>query len=218
MRSKAPRRTSPPRSAQNVAAEVRDHLRASTVTWMAVRRDTTEQIWQRVGHEDWKTMRKYLRVAEALAEGFGVPFPPLPQGLIVPPESSDLSSESNLSCGKNSGADGTRTRGLRRDSAEILPGAAPVYEPNGQFVDSCFGAAIAYLRAAEAGAIELPQLAALIEGVRYSKIPLLGDLCRDIVEALRCGELELATSRGLRLATGAVQLGALLSAKTGTTP
>ena len=97
-----------------------------------------------------------------------------------------------------------------------MPGAAPVYEPNGQFVDSCFVAALAYLRAAEAGAIELPQLAALIEGVRYSKIPLLGDLCRDIVEALRCGELELATSRGLRLATGAVQLGALLHEKTGT--
>jgi hypothetical protein len=85
-------------------------------------------------------------------------------------------------------------------------------------VDSCFGAAVAYLQAAQAGAVELPQLAALIEGLRYAKIPLLADLCQDIVEALRCGELELATSRGLRLATGAVQLGALLSAKTGTQP
>jgi hypothetical protein len=117
---------------------------------------------------------------------------------------------------KISGADGTRTRGLRRDSAEILPVAAPVYEPNGQFVDSCFGAAVAYLQAAQAGAVELPQLAALIEGLRYAKVPFLADLCQDIIEALRCGELELATSRGLRLATGAVQLGALLHEKTGT--
>jgi hypothetical protein len=83
-------------------------------------------------------------------------------------------------------------------------------------VDNSFAVGLAYLQAAQAGAVELPQLAALIEGLRYSKVPLLADLCQDIVEALRCGELELATARGLRLATGAVQLGALLSAKTGT--
>jgi hypothetical protein len=85
-------------------------------------------------------------------------------------------------------------------------------------VDSCFGAAVAYLQAAQAGVVELPELAALIEGLRYSKVPLLADLCQDIVEPLRCGELDLATSRGLRLATGAIQLGALLNPKTGTQP
>jgi hypothetical protein len=83
-------------------------------------------------------------------------------------------------------------------------------------VDNSFAAGLAFLQAAEAGAVELQHLAALIEGLRYSKVPLLGDLCQDIVEALRCGELELATSRGLRLATGAVQLGTLLNPKTGT--
>jgi integrase len=46
-------------------------LRASTVTWMAVRQDRAERIMQRVGHEDWPAMKKYMRTAEALAPGFG---------------------------------------------------------------------------------------------------------------------------------------------------
>jgi integrase len=59
-------------------------LRASTVTWMAVRGDSTERIMQRAGHEDWPTMKKYLRTAEALADGFGDVFPPLPETLLRP--------------------------------------------------------------------------------------------------------------------------------------
>ncbi len=59
-------------------------LRASTVTWMGVRGDSTERIMQRVGHEDWPTMKKYLRTAEALSEGFGDVFPPLPESLLCP--------------------------------------------------------------------------------------------------------------------------------------
>jgi len=57
-------------------------LRASTVTWMAVRGETAEKIMQRVGHEDWDTMKKYLRTAEALAVAFGEVFPALPPGLL----------------------------------------------------------------------------------------------------------------------------------------
>jgi integrase len=60
-------------------------LRASTVTWMAVRGDTAERIIQRVGHEDWPTMKKYMRTAEALVEGFGEVFPPLPFELLETP-------------------------------------------------------------------------------------------------------------------------------------
>ncbi len=41
-------------------------------------RRRSREIWQRVGHEDWETMRKYMRVAEVLVEGFGDVFPPLP--------------------------------------------------------------------------------------------------------------------------------------------
>ncbi len=57
-------------------------LRASTVTWMAVRGDSAERIMQRVGHEDWPTMKKYLRTAEALAESFGEVFGALPGDLL----------------------------------------------------------------------------------------------------------------------------------------
>jgi integrase len=58
-------------------------LRATCVTWMAVRGDTAERIMQRVGHEDWPTMKRYLRTAEALADSFGEVFGPLPASLVA---------------------------------------------------------------------------------------------------------------------------------------
>ena len=45
---------------------------------MAVRGETAEKIMQRVGHEDWDTMKKSLHTAEELAVAFGevsLPFP-----------------------------------------------------------------------------------------------------------------------------------------------
>ena len=91
-------------------------LRASTVTWMAIRGDGAERIWQRVGHEDWATTRKYLRTAEALSDGLCDVFPPLPAALLEYPEDKDPESIRDLvSTRYLSGADGTRTRGLRRD-------------------------------------------------------------------------------------------------------
>jgi hypothetical protein len=90
-------------------------LRASTVTWMAVRGDGAEKIWQRVGHEDWETMRKYMRVAEVLVEGFGEVFPALPESLLGPADNVPESFHRGTTLRNFSGADGTRTRGLRRD-------------------------------------------------------------------------------------------------------
>ena len=58
-------------------------LRATCVTWMAVRGDTAERIMQRVGHEDWPTMKRYMRTAEALANGFGEVFGRLPASLVA---------------------------------------------------------------------------------------------------------------------------------------
>jgi hypothetical protein len=60
-------------------------LRATCVTWMAVRRDTAERIMQRVGHEDWPTMKRYMRTAEALGGSFGAVFGPLPGALTGTP-------------------------------------------------------------------------------------------------------------------------------------
>jgi integrase len=56
-------------------------LRATGVTWAAVRGDDPLRIKQRAGHKSFSTTEGYIREAENLREGFGVPFPPLPAGL-----------------------------------------------------------------------------------------------------------------------------------------
>ena len=60
-------------------------LRATGVTWMAVRGDDALKIMQRAGHADFTTTRIYLREAEALRAGFGAVFPPLPSALQTKP-------------------------------------------------------------------------------------------------------------------------------------
>lgn len=56
-------------------------LRATGITWMAVRGDDPLKIRQRVGHEHVATTERYIRVAEELRPGFGAVFPRLPRGV-----------------------------------------------------------------------------------------------------------------------------------------
>lgn len=56
-------------------------LRATGITWMAVRGDDPLKIRQRVGHEHVATTERYIRVAEELLPGFGEVFPALPPAL-----------------------------------------------------------------------------------------------------------------------------------------
>jgi integrase len=58
-------------------------LRATGLTWLAVRGDDPLKIMQRAGHADFETTKVYLREAENLAYGFGMPFPRLPEGLLL---------------------------------------------------------------------------------------------------------------------------------------
>lgn len=53
-------------------------LRATGLTWLAVRGDDPLKIMQRAGHADFGTTQGYIRMAEAVREGFGDVFPPLP--------------------------------------------------------------------------------------------------------------------------------------------
>jgi len=53
-------------------------LRATGLTWLAVRGDDPLKIMQRAGHSDFGTTQGYIRMAEAVREGFGQVFPPLP--------------------------------------------------------------------------------------------------------------------------------------------
>jgi hypothetical protein len=68
-------------------------LRATGLTWMAIRGDDPLRIQQRAGHEDFKTTQGYIREAEAVREGFGEVFPVLPSSLLGDRESSEESSE-----------------------------------------------------------------------------------------------------------------------------
>jgi integrase len=66
-------------------------LRATGLTWMAVRGDDPLKIQQRAGHGDFRTTQGYIREAEAVRDGFGDVFPPLPASLL---ESRDDSKSS----------------------------------------------------------------------------------------------------------------------------
>ena len=57
-------------------------LRATGVTWCAVRGDDPLRIKQRAGHASFSTTEIYIREAENLRQGFGAVFPPLPAGLV----------------------------------------------------------------------------------------------------------------------------------------
>jgi integrase len=60
-------------------------LRATGITWCALRGDEALRIMQRAGHDDFTTTQIYLREAENLATGFGQVFPPLPAELLARP-------------------------------------------------------------------------------------------------------------------------------------
>jgi len=57
-------------------------LRATGVTWMAIRGDDPLRIQQRAGHEDFATTQGYIREAESIREGFGEVFPALPEAML----------------------------------------------------------------------------------------------------------------------------------------
>jgi integrase len=57
-------------------------LRATAITWWAVRGDDAVKIQRRAGHEDFNTTLGYIREAENRRAGFGSPFPPVPPELL----------------------------------------------------------------------------------------------------------------------------------------
>ena len=79
-------------------------LRATGLTWMAVRGDDPLKIKFRAGHSDFKTTEIYIREAEQVKDGFGVVFPALPACLLGDPAAApedESSSESSDDAGRN---------------------------------------------------------------------------------------------------------------------
>jgi site-specific recombinase XerD len=69
-------------------------LRASGITWMAVRGDDQLKIQHRAGHTDFATTQRYIRMGEAVREGFGSPFPELPSCVLESPIARAVSKSS----------------------------------------------------------------------------------------------------------------------------
>ena len=92
-------------------------LRATGLTWMAVRGDDPLKIKQRAGHSTFSTTELYIRQAEAVREGFGDVFPTLPDSLLgldpVWPD-PNLGDESSLNEAVSGGGAGNRTRVRKR--------------------------------------------------------------------------------------------------------
>jgi len=78
-------------------------LRATGLTWMAVRGDDPLKIQQRAGHSTFATTQIYIRTAESVREGFGTPFPPLPsfviEASVTEPESPSSQKQGDSSSG-----------------------------------------------------------------------------------------------------------------------
>lgn len=58
-------------------------LRATGITWRAVRGDDPLKIQRAAGHTDFATTQEYIREAESVRDGFGTPFPTLPDALLT---------------------------------------------------------------------------------------------------------------------------------------
>ncbi len=104
-------------------------LRATGVTWMAVRGDEPLKIKHRAGHQTFSTTEGYIREAEAVREGFGEPFPPLPEGLLrgtgfcppVVPELSPVGTEGGANLSKSHEGEGFGDRDSNPDSRNQNP-------------------------------------------------------------------------------------------------
>lgn len=106
-------------------------LRATGITWCAVRGDEPLKIMQRAGHADLQTTQIYVREAENLAAGFGVVFPHLPPDLLDGGFASHSrrseSQSSNTAISDHLGVEPTRIEFVEEKppSAENKSGSSP---------------------------------------------------------------------------------------------
>lgn len=104
-------------------------LRATGLTWMAVRGDDPLKIKQRAGHSTFSTTELYIREAEAVRDGFGDVFPPLPAALLESPQNRPGAIDASLSrevARVFRAGHGSRTRAENEhETPQITPDRAP---------------------------------------------------------------------------------------------
>jgi len=61
-------------------------LRATGITWAAIRGDDAMKIMSRSGHSEYQTMLGYVRETEVVRDGLGEAFPTLPEALTGSPQ------------------------------------------------------------------------------------------------------------------------------------
>ncbi|HET9930405.1 MAG TPA: tyrosine-type recombinase/integrase [Polyangiaceae bacterium] len=71
-------------------------LRATGITWMAIRGDDPLKIQQRAGHTSFDTTQEYIRLAESMRTGFGDVFPSLPSELYESPGDGGFRSQVSI--------------------------------------------------------------------------------------------------------------------------
>jgi len=89
-------------------------LRATGITWCAVRGDDPLKIKQRAGHSTFSTTEGYIREAENLRDGFGDVFPELPDSMILGPVIGPSELRNGKKVNDISGGAGNRTRVRKR--------------------------------------------------------------------------------------------------------
>ena len=116
-----------------------DATRATGITWAAVRGDEPLRIKQRAGHASFSTTEGYIREADNMREGFGVPFPALPAELlgasaptvIAEPAAEEARRRPTRGFGRDIGRQPPRrSRRLEKTSAEVVEarGVEPLSE------------------------------------------------------------------------------------------
>ena len=98
-------------------------LRATGITWRAVRGDDPLKIQRDAGHRDLATTQRYIREASVYGDGFGAVFPELPASLLTDgPRAPDG--------GGGEGGDRRRSRGRPRGSGARAKGVPSIESSN----------------------------------------------------------------------------------------
>jgi hypothetical protein len=115
-------------------------LRATGLTWLAVRGEEPLRIKQRAGHTAFAMTEKYIREGEAVRDGFGDVFPPLPEDLLGgvslaeslsgPPDAHDTASNKPDATVEAPGIEGGTMPGIKVFPGENTPSSGSETGPN----------------------------------------------------------------------------------------